>query len=235
MKRFYKMVSIAPAEGGYGVFLDGKPVKTPARVPLIAPSRSMADQVQREWADQDDEIRPATMPLTQLLTTKIDRVSQEREAMTRSLLKYIDTDLLCYRTALPEALAEKQAAAWDPWLDWFAQEFGTRLQTTTALAALTQPPAAHAAATAYIEALDDDHFTVLQLIAPLSGSIVLAMAFTRRAIGAGALFDTVRVDENYKAALYDEEKYGPDPAQGKKDAAFRADLESAENFLSALS
>ena len=31
MKRFYKTVSVAPAEGGFGVLLDGKPVKTPAR------------------------------------------------------------------------------------------------------------------------------------------------------------------------------------------------------------
>src|SRR5581483_6598014 len=34
MKRFYKEVSVAPADRGFTVLLDGKPVKTPSRATL---------------------------------------------------------------------------------------------------------------------------------------------------------------------------------------------------------
>ena len=42
MKRFYKQVSIAPVEGGFGVLLDGKSVKTPARNTLVLPTEKLA-------------------------------------------------------------------------------------------------------------------------------------------------------------------------------------------------
>jgi chaperone required for assembly of F1-ATPase len=233
MKRFYKLVSTAKEVGGYAILLDGKPVKTPAKAVLCAPSEDIANAIVKEWAAQQEKILPASMPLTQILSTKIDRVSAERAVMSVSVLKYLDTDLVCYRADHPPELIAMQEAVWNPPLVWFAQKFGA-LQTTTDLAALKQPAAAHAAVKKYVEALSDDHFTILQLITATSGSLVLAIGFTERVLSAQQVFDAARVEEAHKAKLYNEEKYGPDPAQEKKDKAMKADLDAAQTWLELL-
>ena len=108
MKRFYKLVSTKKEPGGFGVCLDGKPVKTPSGTLLLAPTENLADEIVKEWAAQEEIIVPDSMPLTQILTTKIDRISKERQAMSEAVMKYLDTDLLCYRTTEPPELAQMQ-------------------------------------------------------------------------------------------------------------------------------
>ena len=73
--RLRKVATVEPAEGGYGVALDGKPMRTPAKRELIVPSAALADAIAAEWDAQEDEIRPATMPLTRLAATAIDRTA----------------------------------------------------------------------------------------------------------------------------------------------------------------
>ena len=235
MKRFYKFVSLGDGKKGRSILLDGKPVKTPARNLLETPHLGLANAILQEWNRQGDKIMPSEMPLTQLLSTRIDRVGSERPAMTDALMKYLDTDLICYRAALPPEIAGAQQAAWDPWLSWFEQEFGSALETTTDLKALKQPAAAYEALLEYTEGLDDDRFTVLQVVTPLCGSVVLAAAFVQGALSPSQAFACARVEENYKAGLYDEKTYGPDPAQEKKDKAEMADLEACAKFLDLLS
>jgi len=143
MKKFYKLVSSAKISGGFAIHLDGKPVRTPAREILTAPTRALADDVAKEWAAQRETILPDTMPLTQILTTAQDHVTTGRAGMTEKILAYLDTDLLCYRTAFPPILAQRQAEGWDQWLIWFQGKYGQTLATTTDLKALKQPEEAH--------------------------------------------------------------------------------------------
>lgn len=232
MKRFYKLVSTREERGGYAILLDGKPIKTPAKNSFLLDTPGLADAVMQEWAAQGDKIIPDTMPIMQIASTKIDRVGKERAAMEKTVLEYLDTDLVCYRTN-QQPLAERQGAIWDPWLTWFEQKFGVKLLTTEKLNALTQPEAAHKAVRDYVRALNDNHFTILQMVTAMTGSIVLAIGFVE-GTSAEMLMDSARVDENYKAELYDEAKYGPDPAQEKKDKAFLRDLEAGQKFLELL-
>ncbi len=232
MKRFYKLVSTREEKGGYAILLDSKPIKTPAKNSFLLDTQELADAVMQEWAAQGDKIIPDTMPIMQIASTKIDRVGEERAAMEKTVLEYLDTDLVCYRTS-QQPLAERQGAIWDPWLTWFEQKFGVKLFTTEKLNALTQPEAAHKAVHDYVAALDDNHFTILQMVTAMTGSIVLAIGFVE-GTSAEMLINSARVDENYKAELYDEAKYGPDPAQEKKDKAFLRDLEAGQKFLELL-
>lgn len=231
MKRFYKLVSTQGEPGGFSIRLDGKPVKVPSGAVMLAPSEDMASAIIREWAAQGEKIVPDTMPLTQILTTRIDRVSRERAAMTDSLMKYFDTDLLCYRTEKPAELAKMQQESWDPFLGWFEEAFGTRPQTTTGLAALKQDAALHSAVLKRVSKMTDDVFTVLQLVSSLSGSLILGLAFCAGKITPEQVFDCAHVEESHKAKIYNEDFYGPDPAEAKKREAMRADLEAAAVYL----
>ena len=231
MKRIYKIVSTKNTPKGYEILLDDRPLKTPGKKSFLLPCEALAQEVMREWAGQGKKIIPDTMPITQIICTKIDRVCSERAAMTKEILKYLDTDLLCYRTLEPAQLAEKQRESWDPWLSWFHKEFDVSLLTTTDLKALRQPEKAHHEVRAFVNSLDEDRFTILQLITPLAGSVILALAFIRQAIAAEALFQAIRVEETYQAILYKADQYGPDPMQEKKDISTRRDLVAAETIL----
>lgn len=234
MKRFYKVVSVREESGGYSLLLDSKLVKTPAKNVLLAPTHALADVIMQEWAAQKEMVVPSSMPLTQILSTKIDRVAREREAMTKTILDYLETDLLCYRTDFPPELAARQAAAWDPPLEWFKNKFGAALVTTEKLDAVKQPAAAQQAVQRYIAALDDERFTALQLVTALAGSAVLALGFIEGFIDANGVFAAARVEEHHKDEIYNAAKHGPDPAQEKKDAAMQKDLAAAAEFLALL-
>ncbi len=234
MKRFYKMVSVDACNGGYAVCLDGRPVKTQSKVVLCAPNNEIATCVMEEWSAQQDEIVPESMPFTQILNTKIDRVSVEREAIFANMMKYLDTDLLCYQISEPEELAKLQQERWTPWLQWFETKYGVALETTTGLGALTQPAKAHEAVEAYISALGEDDFTILQVITSVSGSLILALAFMHQAITPQQMFEACFVEELYKDTIYDAEKYGADPILEKKQKAAMLDFETSARYLALL-
>ncbi len=225
------MVTAVPVFGGHEIHLDGRPVKTPSGTPLLAPGQKLADVIVQEWAVQDKDIVPESMPLTQILITAQDRVARERDVMEKTLLAFLDTDLLCYRATLPATVAERQAREWNPWLNWFEKKYGVRLETTPALAALKQPPAAHSAVGQDVASMDHLTFTVLQLVTSLSGSLVLGLAFVDGAITPERVFSAAQVEEAFKGEVYDEAKYGAAPNDEKRRVGMLRDLQAARVFM----
>jgi len=49
VKRFWKDVEVSSADEGFGVMLDGRPVKTPARRTLAVPGQALAEAIADEW------------------------------------------------------------------------------------------------------------------------------------------------------------------------------------------
>ena len=48
-RRFWRETGIAPVTGGFEVRLDGRPVRTPAKAPLVLPSAALAAAIAAEW------------------------------------------------------------------------------------------------------------------------------------------------------------------------------------------
>src|SRR5579859_2569881 len=120
-RRFYAQASVAQEADGYAVRLDGKPVRTPARRILAAPTRALAEAMAAEWQAQRDVIDPSTMPLTRLANAIIDGVADRPEPVAAEIVKYCGSDLLFYRARNPAELVERQRRHWDPVLAWAAQ------------------------------------------------------------------------------------------------------------------
>ena len=85
MKRFWKDVAVEAEDGGWGIRLDGRPVKTPARATLVVPTQMLADAIADEWNTVDGEIDPRRMPLTGLANAAIDRVGPAKEEFAAGL------------------------------------------------------------------------------------------------------------------------------------------------------
>lgn len=234
MKRFYNLVTSEKTTNGVVVSLDGRQVKTKSGHVLFAPNDGIAALMVKEWAAQEDEIIPDSMPVTQILSTMIDRVSEQRSSMAPLILKYLDTDLVCYLVDMPEELATEQNRYWSPVRTWFEKKYDVSLQTTTGLAAISQDVKAHNGVAAYVDSLDDLHFTLLQLVTSISGSLILALSLLDRASCAQDVFESCFIEEHYKNTLYNAEKYGSDPMIEKKQQSVLRDLEAVERILSCL-
>ena len=103
MKRFWKAVSVEDGE----ILLDGKPVRTPGRVPLKLPTAALAEAVAVEWRGVGDTLDPRAMPLTGLANAAIDRIAPDPAAFAAGLAAYGESDLLYYRAAEPEPPVER--------------------------------------------------------------------------------------------------------------------------------
>jgi len=226
MKRFYREVTIGADNA---VLLDGRPVRTPGRAPLAAPTRALAEAIAEEWRAQSDMIAPATMPLTKLANTAIDRVPPHREAVTKELVGYGGADLLSYRADEP-ALAARQATQWDPLLDWANETLNAHLTVTTGVSHVSQPEATLLAFAQALAALDDWTLAAMQPLTTITGSLVLAFAVQRGEISAAEAFALSRVDEDFQA-----ERWGLDSEAEKRAKALALEIEQAGRFLKLLS
>jgi chaperone required for assembly of F1-ATPase len=124
-RRFYTRAGVESAGNGFCITVDDRAIRTPARNLLAAPGRALAQALAEEWTGQGEFIDPAKMPLTRLANTIIDAVSKEVPEFALEVEKYLATDLVFYRADQPEALAQRQAAAWDSVLAWADQSLGT--------------------------------------------------------------------------------------------------------------
>lgn len=226
MKRFYKEAAAVPLDGGYGVALDAKPIKTPLKAPLVVPSPDLASAIAAEWAGQGEIIGRELMRLTRLACTALDRVPGQRGAIVEELLGYGATDLLCYRAERPPSLVERQARAWDPLLAWAAETHGARLAVTRGISPIEQPADAIAALRGATKALDPFRLTALHLATGASGSLVIALALIADRLDAEAAFQASQIDESFEI-----EQWGADAEFEARRAALRADLEAAAEAI----
>src|SRR5689334_19485014 len=104
MKRIYKEATAVTLDEGWGIVLDGKPLRTPAKRPLLAPSLALAEAIAGEWQAQDDTVDPNTMPTMRLVSIALDLVAPRRAAIVAELINYAGTDLVCYRADHPAEL-----------------------------------------------------------------------------------------------------------------------------------
>lgn len=230
MKKFYTLVSTSKSDDGYVIQLDGKPVQTPLKQDLVAPTQALADAIVKEWSVQEENINPDTMPLTQTLITAIDKI-RDRDAITTGAMKYLDTDLVCYWAKKPPELAAKHKEVYGRWVKWFDEHFEVPLYTTKKIEALKQDEEAHKRAWNYIEALDDYYFTVLHVVTSLTGSIIVALAFCEGDITPEEAFKAAKLDELFKSEIYNEDVHGAAPQEEAEREDLRKELNAAQQFI----
>jgi chaperone required for assembly of F1-ATPase len=229
MKRFYQVVQVAPSGQGHSVLLDERPVRTPAKQPLIVPTLPLAEAIAEEWRTQEDTIRPEAMPLTRLASTAIDRMPALRQAAIDEVVAYVDTDLLCYRAAEPFDLVRRQHHVWQPVLDWLSAAYGIRLSVTTSILPVAQPEVARARLRAAIDDLFDWPLVGVHAATTALGSVALGLAVLHGRIDAEAALAASLLDE-----LFEIERWGADPEAERRHAVFRRDITGAARFIRAV-
>ena len=226
IKRFYARAEIVRVGEVWSVALDDRVVKTPALTGLLLPTEALAEMVAHEWNAQGETIDAATMPMFRSAATVIDRVVPKRDEVIAVTLKFGETDLLCYRAEGPSDLVERQAEAWQPWLEWAASNFGAELAVAVGLYPVNQPAAALAALAVALEALNNYELMGISAATAAAGSLVLGLA-----LGA----DTLSPEDAAGLALLDDlyrvERWGDDTEAAKTRQQVLDEISNAIKFL----
>jgi chaperone required for assembly of F1-ATPase len=231
MKRFYQETTADADEGGYRVLLDGKPMRTPAKAVLVAPTRALAEAIAAEWraVPEKAELQVSQLPLTRLAATGLDRVTMQRQRVIEDTSKYAASDLLCYRATDPASLVERQHRVWQPLVDWAAEHYDARLVLTEGTMFVTQPAEAVARLGGAVAQHSDLALSALYNLTHISGSLVIALAVSERHLSAAQAFAAAQLDE-----LYQIERWGEDPLATRRHEGIRFDIDAGARFLALL-
>lgn len=227
-RRFYQAVSVEPQDGGYAILLDGRPVKTPARRTLAAPSEALAQALADEWEAQHEMVDPAAMPLTRLANSIIDGVAAAPAAVKSEVAKFLRSDLVCYRAASPDGLVARQTQHWDPLIAWARDALGARFVLGEGVMFVAQPEAAVAAAA---RAIPDEPWKLgaVNAITTLTGSALLALALAQGALSTEDAWTAAHVDEDWNL-----HQWGRDEQALERRAAREAEMRAAALVLAKL-
>lgn len=226
-KRFYAQAGVAESPDGFGITLDGKPIRTPTGRTLMAPTREIAEAMAAEWEAQKETIDPLTMPLTRF-GNSVDAMIDRVEAVADDVAKYLGSDLLFYRAGHPEALVAREAALWDPVLFWAADTLGAHFILAEGIVHVRQPDSAIAAARKVFPS-GPWSIAALHVVTTLTGSALLALALLHGVLSEDQVWSAAHVDEDWNI-----EQWGVDEEVAARRAARLVDFKAAAGILAAL-
>ncbi|MBE9638984.1 ATP12 family chaperone protein [Salipiger mangrovisoli] len=221
-RRFYKDATVEEAEGGFIVHLDGRPLRTPGKAALVVPTRAIAEAMAGEWRAQEEKIDPRTMPFTRTANSAIDKVAPQHPEVADMLAEYGDSDLLCYRAESPAELVARQAAQWDPLLEWAAREMDARLEPRAGIMHAPQPEEALRVLAERTHGFSAFELAAFHDLVALTGSLVLGFAATGTLYPAEDLWALSRLDETFQAELWGEDEEAQEAAEIKRQAFLHA-------------
>jgi chaperone required for assembly of F1-ATPase len=236
-KRFYKRATFDPIEDGFIIALDGKNIRTPQQKMLHCSSQQLAAAIVAEWDAQIEFIDTDTMPLTRLLNIALDRVEIDRDALLADIVRYSETDLLCYRAPVADAglpidshseeLRALQVQHFEPILQWTKGQHGMHFAITQGLMPVPQSAASLQKIAALFAAANDHELAALSLMVPILGSALLALAIWQQKITVQEALIACRLDETVQA-----KHWGEDAEVATKWAVKARDVKAAAFFLS---
>ncbi|WP_447750257.1 ATP12 family chaperone protein [Sphingopyxis fribergensis] len=229
MKRFWKEVAVVAEDGGWGIALDGRAVRTPQRAPLAVASATLAEAIAAEWRDVGETIDPAAMPMTGLTNAAIDLATPDPAAFAAPVAAYAQSDLFCYRDARDATLQAEQAAAWNPLLAWAEARYDIEFILTQGVLPVDQPETTIVTLQDAVLAQDAWRTTALTPLVTIGGSLVAGLALLDNAFDADALWEAVSLDD-----LYQERRWGADSEAQKARAIHKRDWDNAARFLTLL-
>lgn len=216
MRRFWKQAEAVAAEDGWGIELDGKPLRTPGKMPLVVQSEALARAIAAEWADAGETIDPRGMPLTGLANAAIERIAPDIATFAAGLARYGEADLFCYRAEGPAKLVERQAEAWDPLLAWARRRFDVDFALTKGINHVPQPSGTAERLGHAVAAMDPFRLAALSPLVTIGGSLVAALAVAEEAVDPEAAWDAVSVDEAWQIETWGDDAEAVAMLDGRK-------------------
>ena len=202
-----------------------KAAQTRGGQPLILPTEALATAIANQLTEQGPK-----SPLFLIASAGIDLVRPDMPNHVAEAMRFLDTDLTCYRTPEPHDLRAAQDKAWDPVWAW-AKGVGLHpLKRTEAVSAIEQDKTVRKGLQRQLEMLDFWHLLLCHRVTHQVGSVLMGLMFAKGDIDAERLYQSAFVEEHYQTG-----RYGPEAELDKKLAVNRAVMDELYAFRNLLS
>ena len=225
MKRFWTDATAVSADDGWRVLLDGRAVKTQAGSAQIVPTEALAIAMAAEWAAQREVVDPDSLPLRDLADYAIDVIAPDHSAATAHLLRYAETDTLCYRAEPDEPLHARQIFMWEPLLTSAEARWDIHFERISGVIHRPQSPATLARLERMLAAQDDFTLAALTTLSALAASLVIALAALEPEADPAELWNAAELEEDWQIELW-----GADAEAGERRARRLASFSAAQRF-----
>lgn len=226
MKRFFREVSTAATDGGWRVLLDGRGIKTQGGAAQVVPTRALAEALAAEWTAQGDEIDPATFVLRDMADHAIDVVMTDRADTIDTLLRYAETDTLCYRADPDEPLYQRQQERWEPALCAAETRLGVQFKRVSGVIHRPQPSETLERLRTVLDGLDPFTLAALTTLTSLAASLAIGLGALEPDADARALWDLANLEEDWQAEQWGKD-WEAEERRERRLAAFSSALDFA--------
>ncbi|KAI9456447.1 ATP12-domain-containing protein [Russula earlei] len=186
--RFWKTVDLRERGDALTIMLDSRSLKTPLGKPLFLPrsKRLAATLIVAEWKNQRNVLKSHALPMTSLVARAIDTMHEAttREDVHNALLKYLDTDTICFHQDHPESLVRLQDDLWNPLLTWARDTFDVELLTFDSVLFHAQPDATKRKFYKVLQKFDAWQMAAMERVTLTTKSFIIALALVHGRITA---------------------------------------------------
>ena len=212
MKKFWKTVEVSElTTNSYQILLDKKILKTPMQNDLIFTNYRISYETSLEWDINSDELDTDEMIFFGIFSTAIDRIVNDRVLYINEIMKFVDTDLICYKADKPDELVELQNKHWDPILLIIKNYIGEEIEVFTGIMPRTQNIQVHNKIKKLIHNFSNIELSILHRLTNIIGSIFISLCVIKGDILKEHICQLYFLDE-----LWQAENWGVEEEAAKK-------------------
>ena len=200
MKKFWKIVQVKKKlKNSFDILLDKRILKTPMQKDLIFSNYKIAKETALEWDIDEKEINTENMVFYGLISTAIDKISNDKVSYIENVLGFINTDLICYRADGPNELVDLQNSSWNPINSFIKKYIDVELKFFIGVMPSKQSLEIFNRLKTLINSFSDIEISALHRITNLTGSIFISICILKGDVLKNEAFELSFLDELYQA------------------------------------
>ena len=200
MKKFWKIVQVKKKlKNSFEILLDKRILKTPMQKDLIFSNYKIAKETALEWDIDEKEINTENMVFYGLISTAIDKISNDKASYIENVLGFINTDLICYRADGPNELVDLQNSSWNPIISFIKKYIDVELKFFIGVMPSKQSLEIFNRLKTLINSFSDIEISALHRMTNLTGSIFISICILKGDVLKNKAFELSFLDELYQA------------------------------------
>ena len=208
MRKFWKTVKVKKkSSNSYEILLDENVLKTPMKKKITIQNSKIAEEIYKEWNQDKNIVDTDAMIFYGIISTSIDKISNNRILYVNEILNFIDTDLICYRAEEPDDLVQWQSKNWDPILLKVEKYINNKIDVFKGIMPLKQNKGIKLKIIKFLTKFSDLEIIVLHRITNITGSVFLSLCILNNDLIKEKAFELSYLDELWQAENwgYEEE------------------------------
>ena len=187
----------------FRIALDGKTVRTPAKVDLALPSLALAEAIADEFQRQEYLIVPATMPVMTIASTAFDVTRGNEKQTVDRVLTFLRTDTVSFLHQDDPEQRNFQKSVWDPIRNLVDAKFGISThQTDTLILPSGQCPVGQVNLERLISDFDFWKLTTLEIATSYAKSAVVAVGLLHAGGDVDAALAAALAEETFQRRVW---------------------------------